>query len=190
MIEYPSPTSNLQIYRAQIQGWDIDSSGAWAGAQQWMEHGDPAHPYNAPGLGSTVQKNNQLHLLDQWSPLADQVLVHAQRAWNSLIDDQFRHIKNPKLYIIELWTNYTLPGYMGCGRHDHACPLVGTYYPEGTTAMGPLIIYQDDDDQEGIAIDLNPRELVLFPGTLDHRVGFNSTDQIRRAVAINIAWQS
>jgi len=190
MIEYPSPASNLQIYRTQIEGWDIDSSGAWETAQEWMERGNPDHYLNAPGLGSTVRQNNQLHLLDQWSPLADQVLVHAERAWNSLIDDQFRHIKNPKLYVIELWTNYTDAGHWGCGRHDHACPLVGTYYPEGTPAMGPLIIYEDSDDQQGIQVDIHAGELILFPGTLDHRVGFNSTDQIRRAVAINIAWQS
>ena len=190
MIEYPSPTSNLQIYRAQIEGWDIDSSGAWARAQEWMEHGNPEHYLNAPGLGSTVRKNNQLQELPEWRPLADIVEHHARIVWNLLIPDEFRAIKNPEIYVIELWTNYTKPGYMGCGRHDHACPLVGTYYPEGTSAMGPLIIYEDDDDLEGIAIDLNPRELILFPGTLSHSVGMNATDQLRRAVAVDIAWRS
>jgi len=89
-----------------------------------------------------------------------------------------------------MWTNYTEPGHMGCGRHDHACPLVCTYYPEGTSEMGRLIIYEDADDQQGIAVDIKPKELIMFPGTLAHRVDMNTTDQVRRAVALDIAWRS
>ena len=145
---------------------------------------------NAPGLGSTVRVNNQLQELPEWRPLADQVVHHANLAWNTLIPDEFRAIRNPELYVIEMWTNYTEAGHMGCGRHDHACPLVGTYYPEGTSAMGQLIIYEDLDDPTGIPVDIHAGELILFPGTLAHSVGMNTTDQLRRAVAVDIAWRS
>ena len=164
--------------RHQLAPWDIES--AWSSVLPWMEHGDQQPWRASPGRGSTVTTNTQLNLLPQWRALVDQIEHHARLAWPRLSPEEFRD-QAEDLYVSDMWCNYTDPGQPSCPVHTHINPLAACYYPEGKDSMGPLIL-------AGQAVSIEPRDiLIIFPGTTNHWVGVNQSQERRRVVACNIS---
>jgi len=167
----------VAYYRAQLAPWDIEA--AWSATEPWMEHGDQTPWRDAQGRGTTTTTNPRLHLLPEWRPLVLAIEHHARLAWPLLAPPEYRD-HPPDLTVTELWCNYTDPGQPGAATHSHYNPMAAVYYPEGLDTMGQLYL-------EGQAVSIEPAgTLILFPGTVDHWVGPNASDQRRRAVAGNL----
>lgn len=98
------------------------------------------------------------------------------------------------------WATKTLPKQIG-DFHIHAnFLLTGCYYPDGTVEeklninfkkpqqllFDPLRI--ENNEINGGVLDLlvTRGNLIIFPATLEHRIGYNNTDKERYSIAFNV----
>lgn len=148
--------------------------------------------------------DDKLEQIPEFEELCNKILEYGNEyivATNKYMSQYNFHFIPRKLKISKLWFNANKPGAYQ-GRHHHADHLLGgTYYldvPENSGNIGfynpnPYMYYKNQQKNKSfisdIAIETKSRDLLIWPGWIDHEISANkTTDKVRLTVSFCLDW--